>query len=382
MNSNLKIIFSSPTWSLSGVNVAVANLIRELVKNKIDARFLLTDPFKFDSMPMPAPSDIPVDILPAKKSPKSHQRAMVRYLKKMAPCVYVPGYDWDHSCVCPVLADDIIVLGVVHSDDPAHYEHVKRLGKYWNTIVCVSHIIAENTYKINPLFKPRIYEIPSGVLVPDMEQKKIKAGAVLKIIYTGRVIQHQKRILDLVKIVESLEQKKINFHLTITGDGPQYNELENALASAAEKGLVKMTGTLANDELIRLLPEYDAFVLTSDFEGTPVSLKSGISELVEQGVNGFRVPVGDICGFADKFELLFQNSDLRKKMSEKSRASIINSRYSIENVAKQYIKIFEQTAHDLKTGAFARPKGKILPLPSQNKGMALLRNLLQNFKGH
>lgn len=392
MNPNLTIIFSSPTWSLSGVNVAVANLIRELVKNKVDARFLLTDPARFDSMPMPATPDIPVDILSAKNGPKAHYRAMLRYLKKMAPCVYVPGYDWDHSGVCPVLFDDIIVVGVVHSDDPAHYEHVKRLGKYWNAIVCVSQTIAENTYKIDSLFKPRICVIPSGVAVPDIKQKKIKPGAPLKIIYTGRIIQHQKRIMDLARIVNSLEQKKIDFRLTITGNGPQYDELKKALARATGKGLIKMIGTIANDEVIRQLPQHDAFVLTSDFEGAPVSLleamaagcvpvvtdiKSGIPELVEHGVNGFRVPVGDIRDFANKFELLFQNPDLRKKMSEKSRAAIINSRYSIKNVTQQYIEIFESTAHDVKTGVFVRPKGKILPLPSQNRGMALLKGLLR-----
>ena len=95
------VIMSSPTWTLSGVNIGAVNLIRSLRNHEIPAYFLLTNPNQFDPIPMSIPSDIPVEILPVNHNAswKNRWETMIQYLEERAPCIYIPGYDWDHSCV-------------------------------------------------------------------------------------------------------------------------------------------------------------------------------------------------------------------------------------------------------------------------------------------
>ena len=375
-----RIIFSSPTYGLSGVNTAAANLIRELMKLGHDARLLLTNPKAPDPMPMPAPPDIPVYFLPFKTgaSLKTRQKALIAYLENMAPCIYVPGYDFEHACVCPALSNQIMVCGVVHSDDPAHYDHFRRLGHTWNGVVCVSQAVAARVRDQYPQAAPRVQVIPSGVALTTVRRGRSAPGAILRLIYTGRLIQHQKRIMDLTGIVKKLEEKHVPFSLTIIGGGPQAEDLEKALESQICRGSVIMTGTLPNEQVLRHLVEHDALILTSDFEGTPVSLleamaagcvpvvtdiPSGIPELVEDGVNGFRVAVGDMETFAKRLEFLAHDPELRTKLADKARETIRDSRFSTEHAARAYLRLFDKMDQERKSGSFFRSKEKILPPP-------------------
>ncbi|SHJ30867.1 Glycosyltransferase involved in cell wall bisynthesis [Desulfatibacillum alkenivorans DSM 16219] len=374
-----RVIFSSPTYGLSGVNTAVSNLIRELNRRGHDARLLLTNPTAPDPMPMPAPHDAPAYFLPArpKATLKARQKALLNYLESLAPCIYVPGYDFDHSRICPALSKNVMVCGVVHSDDPAHYDHVQRLGASWNAAVCVSRAIAARVKTDLPDLASRVHVIPSGVAVTSLRRGPARPGAILRIIYTGRLIHHQKRIMDLAALAEKLEQRHVPYSLTIIGGGPQAEELKKALATQIKKGVVTMTGTLPNDQVLRHLVEHDALVLTSGFEGTPVSLleamaagcvpvvtdiPSGIPELVEDGVNGFCVPVGDMETFAKRLEFLAHDPELRTKLADQARESIRGSRFSLENVAQAYLDLFDIMARDRDSGAFQRPMGSNLRL--------------------
>ncbi|MBI9076254.1 MAG: glycosyltransferase family 4 protein [Desulfatibacillum sp.] len=384
-----RIIFSSPTYGLSGVNTAVANLIRGLNHQDQEARLLLTNPKAPDPMPMPmpGPSDFPVYFLPTMPdaSPKARRKALIAYLESLEPCFYVPGYDFDHSCITPALSNKVMVIGVVHSDDPAHYEHVQRLGDSWNAVICVSQAIASRVREKCPALKRRIHVIPSGVSLTNLRRGPAKPGAPLRLVYTGRLIQHQKRVMDLVPLVKKLEEKNAPFTLTIIGGGPQAGELETALEPQIARGKVSMTGTLPNDQVLRHLLEHDALVLTSDFEGTPVSLleamaagcvpvvadiPSGIPELVEDGVNGFRVKVGDMETYAQRLEFLAHDPELRTRLGEKARETIRDSRFSTEKVTDAYLDLFAQVDWDRKTRAFQRPKGKILPRPNGSGNLA------------
>ena len=96
---NFNVIVASPIWSLNGVNVFSANLVRGLQERGISARILLTQPNKHDSKPMKLPSDIPVDKLPVEDNDIYSVRwsAMIRYLEECAPCIYIPNYDFEHS---------------------------------------------------------------------------------------------------------------------------------------------------------------------------------------------------------------------------------------------------------------------------------------------
>lgn len=372
------VIMTSPTWSLSGVNTASTNLIRCFRENGLQAYFLLTNQDQHDPMPMPPPPDIPVEILPVDKNDtwKIRWDKLIHYLESKAPCIYIPGYDWEHSCISPKLSNQVGIVGVIHSDEPVHYDHAERLGIYWNSIVTVSRKIAEKAVASNQNFSNKIKVIPSGVSVPAFTKRNITTGAPLKIIYTGRIIEHQKRVFDLLKIAESLVEKNIPFKLTLIGGGPEEAELKKQCKPYIEKEIIQFIDTIPNDDVLKILEQNDVFILTSDFEGTPVSLleamahgcipvvtdiKSGIPELVINDINGYRIPVGNIQEFTDKLSRLYHDPELRQNMSREAYNKITNGGYSIEDVTQSYIRLFHKIFEEIKEKTYCRPEGEIYP---------------------
>jgi glycosyltransferase involved in cell wall biosynthesis len=328
---------------------------------------------------------------------------MIRYLEEQAPCIYIPNSDWRHSCVSPKLSDGVAIVGVVHSDDPLHYDHVARLGRYWNAIVTTSQAITKDVAGQQPALSDRLLTIPIGVPVPDhlpkqrsdssylrrKELSDLGAGsrAPLRIIYHGGLSQHQKRILDLPLIIEALLKRQVPVELTVVGDGPDRERLLSASQQLIKGGAMRYLGLLPHAEVLELLEEQDVYLLTSEFEGMPNALneamgrgcvpvvtdiRSGIPELIHDGVNGYRVPVGDIQMFTERIAFLQSNLPQRREMSLNAYRTIICGGYRTQDMVQRYIELFHRVLDDMTHGTYKRPSGKLLPPPQEVAGIQIL----------
>ncbi len=398
---NARVILAATSGRISGVDVFSGNLVRGLRRIGVPAHIVLTAPHWPPPDPMPLPVDVPVQTLPVGRYAgwPARWRAMRRYLEKRAPCIYIPNYDWNHSCVSPTLSPQVGIVGIVHSDDPQHYEHVARLGRYWNAIVAVSHIIAERTVALAPDLAPRLITLPYGVAVPTRPpERRARKGAPLQLIYAGRLVQEQKRVLDLPRIVRALVERGVPVELTVIGGGTEQRPLAQACVELGIQENVKFLGILPNDRVLAALARHDVFLLPSAFEGLPVSLleamgqgcvpvvtdtRSGIPELVQNGVNGYRVPVGEIAAFAERLAALYQNPALRKRLAAQAHHTVLNGGYTIEDMAQRYVALFERVWREANTGAYRRPAGKILPPPALEQAASWpgrLRNLARSLQ--
>ncbi len=166
------VILGATYWALNGVNIFSVNLVRGLRELGISAHVLLTEEdsalINVTEAFMQRPDDISFVKLPVKRRSSwgCHWGAIIRYLEEQAPCIYIPNSDYRHSCVSPLLSDRVKIIGVVHSDDELHYDHVRRQGKYWDSIVTTSKIIAKKTIKINNTYRERTEVISIGVNIP------------------------------------------------------------------------------------------------------------------------------------------------------------------------------------------------------------------------
>lgn len=393
----MRFFFTSPAFSLSGVNTAAANLVRGLSARGHEARILLTAPSGPDEMPMPPEPGIPLERLPVSRRDSWRRRwkVFVDYLSERSPCVYVPGYDWAFSRACPRLPDSVLAVGVVHSDEAVHYDHAKRLGACWNRVVAVSRAVAEKTGELCPGVRERIRVIPSGVDLPAEHVREGLCGRPLRVVYTGRLVQHQKRVLDLAALARGLSERGVDFTLSVVGGGPQEGELRRALAPFLEDGRARMAGTVENGRVLEILKESDVFVLCSDFEGQPVSLleamaagcvpvvtrvRSGVPELVEDGVSGFLIPPGDVSGFCGRIGELSRDPALLAGLSRASRQAVAEGGFSIESVAGRYEGLCEEAFEDVSAGRFRRLRGRIAPPPFAGEGRGGFSFLLGEIK--
>ncbi|MBW4614359.1 MAG: glycosyltransferase family 4 protein [Desmonostoc vinosum HA7617-LM4] len=379
---DFNVIVASPVWSLNGVNIFSANLVRGLRERGISAHILLTQPDKYDPKPMQLPSDIPIEKLPVEDNDGYVARwlAMINYLEERTPCIYIPNYDFEHSCVSPKLSNRVGIVGVVHSDDSQHYEHVSRLGKYWDAIAAVSHTVAKGSESRIHTISQRIVTIPIGVAIPDHPTKRsFDVNAPLKILYAGVFKQSQKRILDLPKIITALLDLKIPVELTLAGGGPDQQQLMDASEHLVKQGVIRFVGIIPHEKIPELLQQHDVFIMTSAFEGMPNALleamgsacvpvvtdiKSGIPELVQDGFNGYLLSVGDIQGFAKCLAKLQQDINLRQQMALNAYKTVDQGTYRIRDMVESYLELFRRVLRDAESGAYCRPHGRILPPPS------------------
>ena len=376
----MKVIVGSPVWSLNGVNVFSANLVRGLHDKGVAAELLLTYPGMRDDKPMPLPGDIPISRLAVNRNDGWKRRwwALIQYLEQRAPCVYLPNYDFWYSGISPKLSREVIIIGIAHSDDPEHYEHVQRLGPYWNGIVAVSRHIYDQIETFFPELAGRLTAIPYGVECPqEYVGKKSPESGPLRIVYHGILKQAQKRIMDLSKIAAELSRRNLNYELTIIGGGPEKEVLEAALRPHIDRGCVRFTGIMAHAQIGKALIDQDVFLMTSEFEGLPNALleamaygcvpvatdiRSGIHEVIENGEEGFIVPVGRTDAFADRLMLLAEDPIKREKMAMKAYERV-KGEFSLEAMTYAYLHLFEKAVEETNRGDFKRMEGKILPPP-------------------
>lgn len=390
-----KIIVGCPYWTLNGVTIFSLNLVRGLLERGVDARILLTeeDCVVVDVMdpPVRRPPEIRFDELPVEwwEGWGAHWGALARYLERQAPCIYIPNSDYRHSCVSPLLSEEVAIVGIVHSDDPLHYDHVSRLGRFWDATACVSRTLNENVASLCPEIRDRLRTIPIGIAIPGEMAARGSGDEdtdTLRVIYHGVLKQHQKRILDLPKIVEATAARGVPIELTIAGGGPEEKELRAAARSLVDRGLVRFLGVVPHDRIPELLGANDVYLLVSEFEGMPNALleamangcvpvvsemKSGVPELVLDGETGLLAPIGDIEAFADRLASLHEDPGERRRIGSRAYEAVRRGAFSRDEMVDAYVDLFDRVAPNRREKPFRRPAGELVPPPAEVSGVEI-----------
>jgi glycosyltransferase involved in cell wall biosynthesis len=160
----------------------------------------------------------------------------------------------------------------------------------------------------------------------------------------SRLNQEQKRARDLVPFCRGLDAAGLDYHLTVVGDGDEFDFLSNELTESVQSGRVEMTGMLAFPDAMAHFVDKDVFVLFSAYEGMPLvllhalaegavpvvtNLQSGVSELLDDGVNGLLFPVGRpetaaelVCELDHNRTRLAKLREAARKLGEKNSIRI------------------------------------------------------------
>lgn len=179
--------------------------------------------------------------------------------------------------------------------------------------------------------------LPSG----DTGKKKNKK---IKVLISGHL--SKKKGSHWIKAILDKLGPNISLHYT---SGFRANCMH-----AAYPGL-NCLGNVPHNEMPSLYKEHDLLLFPTVREGFGLAAAEAMScglpvvatncsalpELVIHGKGGYLCELGDVEDFADKINLLAENSGLRKEMGEFNRARVEN-KFSAEKMILSYSEIFEE----------------------------------------
>jgi glycosyltransferase involved in cell wall biosynthesis len=167
-------------------------------------------------------------------------------------------------------------------------------------------------------------EDPIGTL-PEAVQRW--PGGELLFAFIGLVTE-EKGVFDLVEIARRLRDKSHRFTLSIVGEGlpAEVSRLKELIARYNLSQFVQLTGVVVGVEKFRLLQQTTIFLFPSYFPaetqttaimealavGVPVVAYDwgGINTIIDQGVNGYLVPLRDKKGFCRAIEQVLADGNI------------------------------------------------------------------------
>jgi len=195
----------------------------------------------------------------------------------------------------------------------------------------------------------------SGVDLKVFQYVPEPSSDTLKVVFAARMVK-EKGILELIDAAEKLRQDfegKVEFwlcgRLAANEDAISKAELE----ALCDGKYIKWLGFCAN--MRSILEQCHVVAFPSYYrEGVPKSLidacavgrpivttrSIGCKDVVDDGVNGFLVPIKDSETLAQKLRILFEDKDRRIQMGKASRARA-EKEFSLETVVNKHLEIYQ-----------------------------------------
>jgi glycosyltransferase involved in cell wall biosynthesis len=178
----------------------------------------------------------------------------------------------------------------------------------------------------------------------------------LKVIFTARMVK-EKGIIEVIEAAERLRKEyegRVEFwlcgRLAVNADAISREELESRCDGRYIKWLdfQKDIKAILGQCHIMAFPSYYR-------EGVPKSLidacaigrpivttdSIGCKDVVDNGVNGFLIPVKDSIALAEKLRILIEDKALRYRMGKASREKA-EREFALENVVQKHLEIYSK----------------------------------------
>jgi glycosyltransferase involved in cell wall biosynthesis len=304
---------------------------------------------------------------------------LTRLLKRLKPLIV-----HTHSSKAGILgrwaarlAGIPIVVHTIHGFGFTRYQHpvlrrlliaAERGAARWTTrFFAVSEANRRQGIELGLFPAERCTVVRSGVDLAalretrvDRESKRQELGLQPGQPVVGMVapLKPQKAPLDFVRVAALVHRARPDAQFLLVGDG----ELRAAVVDEAERlglsGLFHLVGWRRDSaEIMRCL---DIFVLTSLWEGLPrVYLEAlassvpvvgtrvdGAAEVIQDGVNGYLLPPGDIRGLAERVLLLLAHPDGAARMGRNGAS--LPPEFDIREMVRQQEREYERLAGDLQ----------------------------------
>jgi len=197
--------------------------------------------------------------------------------------------------------------------------------------------------------------IEAGLLSDTTRRQELdKIGISEDNIVIGTVsrLEPRKGHVYLFQAAERILDQSANVKFLIVGEGYYRNKLEQQVEHFKLSDSIKFLGY--RSDIAKIISIFDVFLLTSLWEGLPRVLVQaallgkpivtfdveGAREVVENGVNGFIVPLRDSESLAQKLLVFVRNLEMAKDMGHRGK-QIIGNRWAAVTMIEKTKQVYE-----------------------------------------
>jgi len=181
-------------------------------------------------------------------------------------------------------------------------------------------------------------------------KKEKQEGGEIILLHVGRFSPSKNHKLLIEAFSYALNQNP-NLRLWLVGDGELRPSIEEMVQKLGLGDRIRFLGI--RSDVHKLLEQADVFVLSSDWEGMPLSILEamaagkpvvatsvgGVPELVENGLTGLLVPPDDANALAEALLLLAKEPELRQVMGQNGQKKAIDC-FDISRTAREYEALY------------------------------------------
>ena len=204
--------------------------------------------------------------------------------------------------------------------------------------------------------RDRFTIVPGAVDVKRFAPSLGVAAEPVSMLYHGRV-DARKGVLDMLDAVALLAREGVDFRLTVSGIGPDFDAAAACIAALGLSDRVRMTGHVGYADVPDVYRQAQVFVSPTYAEGfsntileamasglAVVSCRSvGVVDCIRDGENGLLTEPGDVPALAEAMRRVLTDAAERARLAgaalEECRA-----RYSWQSVGRQVMDVYAEVA--------------------------------------
>lgn len=372
-------------WSISGVNTLLETVGGRLRELGWDFQILFTHSRRhLEEIAVGGrvswPQSIPYEYLlhPPNCDEEERLHHLLAFFKSQAPCIMLTAYDFNANRVATMLPDNVGLVSWNHSDEADYYDQMIHIGWACNAMINVSKEIDRKIVAMQPALTCKSLVATAGVREAEVLAVKPVREGPFRIIYTGRLVQYQKRVRDFADLAEALDRTGLDYSLTLIGESFDGSNtvLQKRLAAQIAMGRVRLPGRMTRSEIFDELAVSHCFVLVSDFEGLPISLlegmsqgcvpvvakmNSGISEVVADGRNGLIIDGRNYQTWAERITRMAEDPAEVARLSAEARETI-RQRFTVESLANRIDSLLSGVRAEITFGRYTRSGRRKIPV--------------------
>lgn len=199
----------------------------------------------------------------------------------------------------------------------------------------------------------KIYLTYNGVPLSARQEAPVAMEPPYQLLALGRFVG-KKGYDYLIQACRTLAEARLDYHLTLAGDGPRMRQLKSLARRLGVSDRISFPGFVKYDDVPRLFDSTDVLVMPSvvhssgDRDGIPTVIMealmhrvpviatdvSGISEVIEDGKTGVLIPQKDSVAIAHGVQALVADRERALTLAEAGRGRVLRQFDPEQNHAK------------------------------------------------